>query len=100
MHIGIFELLMLVCFGASWPFNILKTWKNKSAVGKSFLFMVLIMSGYVFGIINKLIVGADWVVWAWVLNLLLVAIDFVLALTYRARERRAAPAAVSPAKAL
>ena len=34
----IFEVLMIVCFGLSWPFNIMKSWNAKTAKGKSLLF--------------------------------------------------------------
>ncbi len=42
MNFSIFELAMLVCFGFSWPFAIAQT-------DKSYLFMILILIGYVAG---------------------------------------------------
>ena len=39
---GLFEFLMLCCFGFSWPFSIAKSLKSKSAKGKSLGFMLLI----------------------------------------------------------
>ncbi|MCI6955813.1 MAG: hypothetical protein SPI15_01255 [Candidatus Faecousia sp.] len=38
----VLEILMLVCFGASWPLNILKSWRARTAKGKSILFNILI----------------------------------------------------------
>ena len=32
------EVMMLICFGLSWPFNIVKSWKSRTARGKSLLF--------------------------------------------------------------
>ena len=30
-----FELLMIVCFGVSWPLNIYKAWKARTTKGSS-----------------------------------------------------------------
>ena len=38
-----FEAGMLICFGASWPFAVAKTYKSKSVKGKSRLFLSLII---------------------------------------------------------
>lgn len=75
---GLFEFLMLCCFGASWPFAILKSIRSKSAKGKSLGFMVLIELGYIFGIIHKIFFYYNWVIWAYVALFILVAIDIVL----------------------
>ena len=42
---GLFEFLMLCCFGFSWPFSIAKSLRSKSAKGKSLGFMLLIEGG-------------------------------------------------------
>ena len=31
----VFEMIMLICFGASWPFALLKTIRVKNPAGKS-----------------------------------------------------------------
>jgi hypothetical protein len=85
MH-EIFEFLMIMCFGASWPFNVVKSWKTKTAKGKSLLFLVLILVGYVFGIICKFLndgymaqLGSKWYVLAsYFFNFTMVSIDFIL----------------------
>ena len=46
MKFSIFEALMLICFGASWPFAIIKTIRAKNPAGKSYLFSVLVIIGY------------------------------------------------------
>lgn len=85
---GLWEAAMMICFGASWPMAIWKTWRSKNPAGKSFRFQALIMLGYVCGIIHKVIYTPhDWVVWLYALNLLLVAIDSALMLLYRGRRR-------------
>ena len=83
---SIFEAGMLICFGASLPFAVMKTYKTKSVKGKSRLFLLLIMTGYIFGMINKIINTVDIVFWLYVINLLLVSTDFVFCLMYRKRE--------------
>lgn len=84
---GIFEFLMLCCFGFSWPFSILKSIRSKSTKGKSLVFMLLVVCGYVFGIIHKLLYSFDWVVWAYVALLGLVMTDVVLYTVNRRREK-------------
>lgn len=51
--IDIFEIVMIVCFGASWPFNIIMAYKARSAKGTSVFFMFLIGFGYLAGIVGK-----------------------------------------------
>ena len=48
------EIVMVVCFGASWPFNIVKAYKARTAKGTSLLFMSLIGLGYIGGILSKI----------------------------------------------
>ena len=83
---SIFEALMLICFGASWPVAVLKTYKTKNVKGKSRLFLFLIILGYISGIVNKILNSMDIVFWLYILNLLLVGTDFTLCLLYRNRE--------------
>ena len=52
---NILEVLMVVCFGISWPINILKAWKAKSTKGSSVLFYFFIWIGYIFGLGSKYI---------------------------------------------
>ena len=85
-HMSIFEAGMLICFGASWPFAVAKTYKTKSVKGKSKLFLSLIIIGYIFGIINKIINSMDFVFWLYVINLLLVSTDFILCILYMKRN--------------
>ncbi|WP_326910477.1 PQ-loop domain-containing transporter [Sedimentibacter sp. MB31-C6] len=75
---SIFEILMLLCFGAAWPFSIYKSYKSKSVAGKSPYFLVILMSGYVFGILNKIIYNFDVVIYLYGLNLIMVSTDFIL----------------------
>ena len=81
-----FEAGMLICFGASWPFAVMKTYKTKNVKGKSRLFLTLIILGYICGIINKILNSVDIVLWLYVINLLLVSTDLILCLKYRNKE--------------
>ncbi len=83
---SIFEAIMLICFGASWPFAVMKTYKTKSVKGKSRLFLILIILGYIAGMINKILNSPDIVFWLYVINLMLVSADFCLCIKYRNRE--------------
>ena len=88
----IFEIAMILCFGASWPMNVIKSYRARSAKGKSLGFLCLIFVGYIAGITSKLLntvymaeFGAKWyVLFFYVLNLLMVGADLVL----YARNRR------------
>ncbi len=83
---SIYEAGMLFCFGASWPFAVMKTYKTKNVKSKSRLFLSLIILGYVLGIINKILFSMDIVFWLYVANLLLVGADAVLVFMYKDRN--------------
>ena len=78
---------MLFCFGFSWPFSIAKSIRTRSTKGKSLMFMLLILAGYVFGIIHKVLYGFNWVIWACVALMLLVMVDLALYWRNWRRER-------------
>jgi hypothetical protein len=83
---AIFEMLMLLCFAASWPFSIAKTLRTKIVAGKSPLFMGIIELGYVFGILFKLTAPVlDWRIVLYILNLLIIGTDLFLYFLYRNR---------------
>ena len=86
---GIFEFLMLVCFGFSWPFSIVKSIRSRSTKGKSLIFMLLVLCGYIFGIVHKLLYSRDWVIWAYATAMLLVAVDLLLYVRNWRDERKA-----------
>lgn len=75
---GLFEFLMLCCFGFSWPFSIAKSLRSRSSKGKSLGFMLLIELGYVFGLIHKIFFSYNWVIWAYVALFVLVGFDIIL----------------------
>ena len=89
MHtFSIWEVMFLLCFAVSWPLSIAKSLRTKVVLGKSPIFMGLIILGYIFGIIHKLQNNPDIVTWLYVFNATLVAIDLALYFTYVGRNRR------------
>ena len=87
---GLFEFLMLFCFGFSWPFSILKSLRSRSTQGKSLVFMLLVELGYVFGIVHKVLYSRDWVIWAYIVLFFVVAVDIALYVRNRRIERTTA----------
>lgn len=75
---SIFEMLMLICFGAAWPFSIYKSYTSKSVEGKSPYFLLILIMGYIFGILNKVFYNFDKVFYLYVINLIMVTSDFIL----------------------
>jgi hypothetical protein len=53
------------------------------------MFMLLILLGYVFGIIHKVLYNFNWVTWAYVALMTLVLTDIALYFRNRALERSA-----------
>jgi len=89
----VFEFLMLVLFGASWPFAIAKTYKAKRVDGKSPLFEVIVIAGYLCGIASHVASGKGmWVIGIYAVDILLVSTDLALYCYYSVRNRRAAQA--------
>ncbi|MCQ2428134.1 MAG: hypothetical protein MJ137_07020 [Clostridia bacterium] len=50
---SVMEMMMVVLFGLSWPVNIVKAWKAKSAKGASVMFYSFIWLGYIFALAGK-----------------------------------------------
>lgn len=93
----LFEIIMILGFGASWPLNVYKSYKARTAKGKSLGFLCLIFFGYIAGIISKLInesymaaIGEKWyVLFFYVLNLLMVGADLCLYIRNYRLDRKA-----------
>jgi hypothetical protein len=75
---SLLELAMIVSFGVAWPINIYKTITTKGKLTKSLLFSSIIMLGYIFGITHKIIYNLDWVIVAYIINLIMVLADTLL----------------------
>jgi hypothetical protein len=76
--VSIFEALMMIFFGAAWPFSIYKSYNSRSNKGKSLLFLIVILLGYMFGIIHKILYSYDNVILLYIFNFTLIFIDCCL----------------------
>lgn len=84
----IFEVIMLCCFGASWPFNIAKSIRSRTARGKSHIFEICVIVGYLCGLAGKLLSGnVTYMVVFYLVDILMVATDLVLTLRNQRLDR-------------
>ena len=85
----ILETIMLLCFGFSWPLNVIKAYKAKTAKGTSLPFIILIITGYVAGITAKILTNQiNYVLIAYILNLAIVSINVLVYLRNYALDKK------------
>lgn len=88
--VTVFESIMLVCFGISWPISVYKSATSRSTKGKSVVFTFAIILGYIAGIIGKIVGGnLNYVLALYIINLAFVSVDLILYFVNRQREKRA-----------
>lgn len=76
---SVFESIMLICFGLSWPLNVIKAYKAKTAKGTSLPFIFLIIFGYIAGITAKLVTHQiNYVLIVYLINLAIVSMNVVV----------------------
>lgn len=93
----ILEIIMIVSFGASWPMNVIKSYKARTAKGKSIAFLCLIFFGYIAGIASKFTnqqymaaFSEKWyVLFFYILNLLMVGVDILLYIRNKHLDKKA-----------
>ena len=93
----ILEIIMIVSLGASWPLNVMKSWRARTTKGKSLPFLCLILFGYIAGIASKLVneaymaaFASKWyVLFFYVLNFIMVAMDLVIYIRNYALDKKA-----------
>ena len=75
----ILETIMLICFGISWPLNLVKAYKARTAKGTSLASILLIITGYLAGIAAKL-TGGDliYVLAAYLFNVVVVSLNLTV----------------------
>lgn len=94
----IFEMIMILCFGISWPISVYKSIKSKSTKGKSPVFIIAIIIGYIFGIAGKIVKWQmtgeplTYVLIFYCLNLVVVSIDLCIYFYNAKHEKDAAKA--------
>ena len=85
----LFEAAMLVCFGFSWPLNVMKAYKARTAKGTSLPFIILIITGYVAGITAKIINGQfNYVLAVYFLNLAIVMTNVFVYIRNKALDKK------------
>lgn len=100
MFTSVMETLMVICFGISWPINIIKAWKSKTAKGSSVLFYSFIWIGYIFAMVGKMamIIGNSpnpwyetvkwYVMFFYVLNIIMVSAGIIICLRNKWFDKR------------
>ena len=90
MITDLLEALTIFCFGLSWPFNITKSVRSRTAKGKSLWFEVCIIVGYLCGLAGKFISGnVTYVAAFYILDITMVTIDLVLTIRNKRLDRAA-----------
>ncbi len=83
------ESTMLICFGLSWPMNLAKNIKAKSAKTMSLQFILLIIAGYIAGICAKFYNHKfNYVLVVYLLNLIVVSANLVVYFINRHYDRQ------------
>lgn len=93
------ESTMLICFGLSWPMNLAKNIKAKSARNMSLQFILLIITGYIAGISAKIYNHRfNYVLVVYLLNLVVVSANVAVYFINRRYDRQAKEAKASLAR--
>ena len=82
-----FEIGMMICFGIGWPMSIWKTLRTKQSAGKSVRFLLIVITGYICGILHKIFFYYDFVIYLYILNLAMVLFDLYLTILYKKRTK-------------
>jgi hypothetical protein len=88
---SVFEIVMLLCFGAAWPSSIHKSYVSRTSKGKSLFFLFIVLVGYGCGILHKVFYSFDWVILFYLLNGVMVVIDMVLYFRNASLDKQRAP---------
>lgn len=97
----LFEALMLVCFGFSWPLNVSKAYKARTAKGMSLPFIILIITGYLAGITAKIMNAQfNYVLVVYFLNLAIVTTNMLVYFRNKTLDKKAAKAIATSAKTI
>ena len=87
---SLFETIMLVCFGLSWPINVIKAYKAQTAKSTSLPFILLIFTGYIAGILSKIVAQQiNYVFVVYLINLAIVILNIAVYFRNVALDRNA-----------
>ena len=95
---NIFETVMLVCFGSAWPISIYRSFVSRKTSGKSLLFLIVLQTGYVAGILfkvteymgnlkNNASAPMSINLYLYIVNLIMITIDVCLYMRNRKLEK-------------
>jgi len=85
----ILEAFMVILFGISWPTNIIKSYRSRTARGKSLLFSILVFTGYCFGVVSKFLSNSvNYVCIFYIINGTMVFTDIMLYFRNSALDRK------------
>ncbi|MCC8112047.1 MAG: PQ-loop repeat-containing protein [Ruminococcus sp.] len=85
----ILETIMLIFFECSWPINLIKNYKCRSAEGMSIAFILLLILGYIAGIGAKIIARhINYVLLVYILNLIMVSANLIVYFRNRVLDRK------------
>ena len=86
----ILEVTMILSFGASWPINVIKAYRARTAKATSLPFIRLIFTGYIAGLGAKLISGqVNYGFVVYLINLAMVFLNIVVYFRNAALDKRA-----------
>ncbi len=88
MNMSIFEIGMLLCFGTAWPLSIYKSLKSQSVEGKSLRFLIVVFVGYISSTLHKIYYNYDPVIYLYIFNGVMIAVDMLLYFKYKKRRLR------------
>lgn len=81
----ILESVMMICFGLSWPINLVKNYRCRSAKAMSLPFILLLIFGYTAGITAKFMLHqTGYVLIIYFINLAMILLN--LAVYFRNRR--------------
>ena len=86
---SILETTMMICFGLSWPINLMKAYRAGTTKGTSLFFIVLIQLGYTAGIAAKLVGGQiNYVLAVYIFNFVMVLGNLIVYFRNRRLDQR------------
>jgi hypothetical protein len=87
---SVLETVMILSFGISWPLSIIRSYRSRSTKGKSIMFSVFILIGYICGLASKMLSHTyNLAYYFYYPNVIMVAADIILYFRNRKIEKRA-----------
>ncbi|MBQ8687412.1 MAG: hypothetical protein IJ512_02535 [Ruminococcus sp.] len=92
----ILEAVMMICFGFSWPMNLVKNYQSRTAKSMSLPFILLLIAGYTAGIVAKVMLGQmNWVLVIYLINLAMILMNLCVYFRNKTLDRQGIRLAVA-----